>query len=86
MCLGAHQLHRLLARLRRILDSAAEGASDFVNTIWCDHVVVLWKLNRDTSLCIRHSPIEWVLNLFLGHLTSELRHYFILQLHAFAFI
>ena len=73
----------LLAGLRSdiILHGVPESFSDFHNTIRCNGIVVLWKLNRDAS-----RPIEWTLLLLLGHLTSELLKYFILQFHSFTFI
>ena len=63
------------------MHGVSESFSDFRNTIRCNGTAVLWKLNRDAS-----RPIEWTLLLLLGHLTSELLKYFILQLHSFAFI
>ena len=65
------------------MNSVSKTLSDFLNSIRCDVVVVLWKLYRNAS-----RPIEWVwaLHLFLGNLTSELLKYFILQLRGFTFI
>ena len=74
---------RLDGHRRGILNSVSKTLSDFLNSIRCDVVVVLWKLYRNAS-----RPIEWAwaLHLFLGYLTSELLKYFILQLRSFTFI